>query len=65
MPRKNSLKEVKGFGSTAKGKKEGIFAYSDEWEAGALLEGEEDEEVIELYGEEFDDDVDDDIEEDE
>ncbi len=55
MARKNSLKEAKGFGST-KAKKEGIFAYCDEWEAWALSAGdEEDEEVVELDGEEFDD----------
>lgn len=36
MARKNFLKEVKGLG-TAKAKKEGIFAYSDEWEAGAEM----------------------------
>ena len=57
MAKKNTLSEIKALsrGSSNKIYKEGIFAYSPDWEAGALLE--EDEEVTKLDGDEFDDEL--------
>jgi hypothetical protein len=49
MAKKNTSREFKGFGVDSKTKKEAIFAYSPDWEAGGSS--------VELYEEEFDDEL--------
>jgi hypothetical protein len=55
MARKSFLKEVKGFGS--KVKTEGIFAYSQDWEAGTIVKSKqawEEEDIRRLAGKDYD-----------